>query len=357
MRVLINGLGCPFTGAKFVLDEILTALPPDIQATAIVPVVDGAGVTAYPDNIKVIKLKHRYWGMYLRIFAELYVNIVMWLKRYDLMVNLSNYGLCFTRKQVLYIHNPYILDMSAATAFGEGRPNFLIRSALNTFIRKGESIYLQTEHMYEQLREYCEANQLKFPRAKILRPPFPVIPRIPQAPKKTFPFQFFYPASPFAHKRTDLAVDAVLLARKVNGNTGLHITIDAPPRKVEGVTFLGLIKREEVYTQFAASDAMLFTSERETLGLPLLEAMFFGKPAVLPDLPYAREIYGDAGAYYKQNTSQAISEAILDVMNKYDDYVKKVRARKEVRLATEITWKGHWDEFLAVAGAASSPGL
>ena len=176
MRVLINGLGCPYTGSKFILDQILKSTPAHVRVTAIIPIVKNSIPVDLPQHVSVIKLKHSIWGMYLRVFLELTLNLFMWLRKYDLLINLSNYGLCFSKGQVLYIHSPLLMDMSAPTGFGQGNPNILTRLALNTCLKNAGCIFLQTEHMKRQLQEYCKINKLAFPKnVTVVRPPFPVL--------------------------------------------------------------------------------------------------------------------------------------------------------------------------------------
>ena len=95
------------------------------------------------------------------------------------------------------------------------------------------------------------------------------------------------------------------------------------------------------------SDALLFTSERETLGLPLLEALYFEKPAVLPNKAYAREIYGDAGVYYDEDTPESVCRAILFLIDHYAIHAALAKERKFTDQKTEYSWSRHWDLFLA----------
>src|SRR5258708_7028553 len=123
MRILINGLGCPFTGSRYVLEQIIDAAPDNVDITVILPIVYGQGPFCISKKVRTINLRHHVWGMYMRIFIELYCNFLMWTRQFDKLINLSNYGLCLSRRQLLYIHNPHILNMSASQKFGQGNPN------------------------------------------------------------------------------------------------------------------------------------------------------------------------------------------------------------------------------------------
>ncbi len=348
MKVIVNGLGCTHTGSKFVMEQLLFSSPVDLEILAIIPIVKNIKPIEFPKHIKQIKLVHRFWGAYLRPFLEIYLNILMAFKKYEVLINLSNYGFCFTKHQKLYIHNPNILDISAPRRIGKGNANIFNRFALNTFLRHGQTIFVQTHHMYSQLMTYCNNYKIQTPaEVVILKPPFPnvEISHPIDFPKKNYEFQLFYPASLFPHKRTDLAIDSIRIVRGSSKKIGLNITIE-PEQGFDGVSFLGQIERSDVYKQFLVCNALFFTSERETLGLPLLEALYFEKPAILPNVDYAREIYGEAGIYYTRNTPEEIAGAIFKLFQNYDHYIALTKNQKSIEIKSRLTWKEHWEAFL-----------
>ena len=63
-------------------------------------------------------------------------------------------------------------------------------------------------------------------------------------------------------------------------------------QKYKGVScikWLGKITREQVFEYYQQSDCLIFPSKLETWGLPISEAIQFGKPIIAADLPYAHE--------------------------------------------------------------------
>ena len=155
-------------------------------------------------------------------------------------------------------------------------------------------------------------------------------------------YSFFYPASTFAHKRTDLAVEVFYNLRS---NIKLNITINEVDTqyKSSNVNTLGKINFDNVIQEFQNADALLFTSEKESLGLPLLEALSLEKPAVLPDLPYAREIYGDSGCYFKEFTVESIKNAVIELTENRTHYKEIVKERKEVEFNNRMSWLEQWE--------------
>lgn len=345
MRVLLNGIGCPLSGGRAVLQQLLYNVPPNIKVYAILPFVRGLGNFNIPDNIHPLYFNHNIWGMYLRPFLEIAVNLGLILRKYNSIINISNYGLCFTNRQLLYIHNPFILDLNAHRHFGGGNPNVLNRFGLNTFLKKANCIILQTDHMYNNLKRYCNYCNISFPSNVRVLKPLPILLNKFPPINKEFEFQFFYPSSDFPHKRTELAISSILRARKSDLSIGLGITT-LNNRKVDGIRFVGSIQHRIVFSWLNESDALLFTSERETLGLPLLEALNFELPAVLPDLPYAKEIYGDAAVYFHGEQIETVSEAIIRLKNNYEFYKNKVVERKKVDWTTRKKWDEIWKYFI-----------
>ena len=344
-NILLNGIGCPIGGGRAVLQHLLNNVPSKIDVRAILPYVKKLGKFETPGNVKSSYFNHNLWGMYLRPFLEIQNNLGMIFNKYDCIINISNYGLCFTHHQLLYIHNPFILDLNSIKHFGGGHPNFLNRYALKTYLKNAECIILQTDHMFNNLVEFCDICNIPLPKnVKILKP-YPIIYNDFSKIIKPFKFSFFYPTTNFPHKQTDLAINSIIYANKFNKDIGLSITkktnID-----LKGVKFLGRIQPREVCSWFDASEALIFTSTRETLGLPLLEALYFGKPAVLPDLPYAREIYGEAAVYYKGNQPKNVCKAILELMNNYNYYILKASERKKIEWSYRKSWTESWKIML-----------
>lgn len=352
MRILVQGIGCTETGARIVLRELLAAAPAGnkywviaTQETALEFVGKQSG--RLTPGIYVFGLSHRVFGRWLRIPLELLIALLAALRVVDRVVNLSHYGLCLTRRFGLYVHSPLLMDFSNGIGWQEGRPNPIKRWLLHTCIRRAQPFILQTQGMQRQLTQYCGVMGLPVPKNRIMRPKVEIV--RPATTRRAFTFQLFYPTSRFAHKRAELAVAAGKLAHERHSATGLVITVPVESVSGEasgGVHALGRISRDQVYEWFAGSDALLFTSERETLGLPLLEALEFGLPVIAPRLPYAEEILGDAGCYFDGDKPESVMTAIEACRINLDGWRTKIKARAEVVRQDAATWAEHWTVFL-----------
>ncbi len=347
MKIIINAIGCVEGGSRLVLRELIQCAPGSILFHVYLPLPKFDPPILTVDNVKLKYISHSLFGRWGRLLFELWLWLCFKVFKADGIINLSNYGLCLSRHHVIYLHNSMLLHETAAQGWSHGRPNVLKRLAFNTCLARGESVYVQTDHMRKRVLAYAAKYKLTPRKVGILCPrPAKVSPLGKQA--KTFPFQFFYPTTRFEHKKTGLAIQAITTASIPDADIGLVITLDsngaAPGRSVH---YIGEISYDQVIQYYGISDALLFTSIEESLGLPLLEALDFGLPAVLPNLEYAREIYGGAAVYYELNQPPALVDAIQRLKGDYAFYKAKAGERKSQEWPKRKTWAEHWECFMA----------
>ena len=116
-------------------------------------------------------------------------------------------------------------------------------------------------------------------------------------------YNLFYPASLLPHKNHRLLLDPELLNYLIRNEIKVSLTVDSHlfPSKTSGsLVCLGRLDRDACIAFLRQSDALLFLSEYESLGLPLIEAANARKPVICFDLPYSRELLGDS-PYYIQH--------------------------------------------------------
>jgi glycosyltransferase involved in cell wall biosynthesis len=73
----------------------------------------------------------------------------------------------------------------------------------------------------------------------------------------------------------------------------------------------GWVKKEHLRAVYDACQACVMPSVLESLSSTHLEAMEWGKPLIVADLPYARDLCGDAAVYVDASNSSAWADAIL----------------------------------------------
>lgn len=103
--------------------------------------------------------------------------------------------------------------------------------------------------------------------------------------------------------------------------------------KVADITCVDLVSREVMIKHFQSSDVMLFPSEREGLGMVVLEAMACGKPVFASDISGVREIIKSPiiGTLLQPNDNKELEGCIFSFLNSPGEYTKKaLRARAYV---------------------------
>lgn len=140
------------------------------------------------------------------------------------------------------------------------------------------------------------------------------------------------------YKRFDLAVAAVAAV------PGLRLAFvggapDAAERALLDTALpgrwigLGLLDSPGLCAAYGSAHALLYPSDHEGFGLPVLEAMACGCPVVVADRPVGREVGGTAAAYAGAQTGEAYAAALAALGANRDAAVAAGLAR-----AAEFSW-------------------
>ncbi|NKY10643.1 glycosyltransferase family 4 protein [Cellulomonas hominis] len=116
---------------------------------------------------------------------------------------------------------------------------------------------------------------------------------------------------------------------------------DVPADILEGVVFTGYVDDEQLPSVYAGARAFAFPSVYEGFGLPLLEAMSSGVPAVVSDIPPFRAIGGDLVEYAAPRDPVAFAEALTGVLTR-PDASRVARARDRARA---WTWEASGEQM------------
>ena len=111
---------------------------------------------------------------------------------------------------------------------------------------------------------------------------------------------------------------------------------------------------DELAAAYASAGAIVYVSATEAFGLPPLEALSYGTPAVLADTPVNRELYGPHAFYVPVPiTEAAIAAAMTASMQ---DVARRAEIRDASRSITErFAWGRYSDRFLAAIDGAQAP--
>jgi glycosyltransferase involved in cell wall biosynthesis len=148
------------------------------------------------------------------------------------------------------------------------------------------------------------------------------------APPPGGPRRVLCVASQLSSKRVDVAARA---CDRLGAGVELRVTWPAEAARALGARArgLGALGRDQVAAEMARAHALVMPSEVESLGLPLVEAMGVGLPVVAADVPYAREVCGEAGVYFRPGDPVDAARAIARALRAPEAYSAAGRARHD----------------------------
>ncbi len=116
------------------------------------------------------------------------------------------------------------------------------------------------------------------------------------------------------------------------------------------VNLAGFVPNEELAVLYQQASAFVFPSLSEGFGLPPLEAMSQGVPAIVSDIPVFREIYQEAAVFFDPFNPKDIAEKIkLVISNKK---IREKMVKKGLEQVKKYSWKKMASETLLVYNSA-----
>ncbi|MBK9322222.1 MAG: glycosyltransferase [Bdellovibrionaceae bacterium] len=157
-----------------------------------------------------------------------------------------------------------------------------------------------------------------FPNANVVVAPFKLLERREEDVK--LKHDFVYPGSGDPHKnhrnlfeaRKSLVTRAFIRAWRVtlhSSNTELLSYISSLQDSGVKIFNLGSLSHEEVLGLYQQCGALIFPSQTESFGLPLLEARSLGLPILASELDYVREFVAPAQTF-DPYSSKSIARAV-----------------------------------------------
>ncbi len=138
----------------------------------------------------------------------------------------------------------------------------------------------------------------------------------------------------------------LVIAGILNTDGGKIIGAEARRHGVQDrVHFVGPISEEEKSWYFRNCLAFVFPSVAEGFGLPVVEAMYYGKPVFLSDRTSLPEIGGSEAYYFTDFDSAAMQEVFSQGMT---DYRRQGKAEKIRQRALRFSWDQAALDYLTV---------
>lgn len=216
------------------------------------------------------------------------------------------------RKQVVFVHTPFLIGGSSGSSLYPRLKARLLRAIFRSNLASTGAVIVQTDAMRTQLLGvYPELSGRIF----VVGQPAPQW--LLGAPRREIVqrdggLRLFYPAAGYSHKNHALIREMAAELDPRGPIETIRVTVDQPggEEKSSSLQYLGQLDPEQMVREYLACDALLFPSLDESYGLPLVEAMYLGLPIVVADKPYAHALCGDGAIYFDPNSSQSMLAAI-----------------------------------------------
>jgi len=128
-------------------------------------------------------------------------------------------------------------------------------------------------------------------------------------------YQLLYVGRLAQNKNVDLLIQSVL---KLRTPAILHICGEGPDNKrlqeiageSSAILFHGYVSDADLWSRFRTCDLVLFPSSFEGFGMPPMQALYFGKPCLVADIPIFRSLYGNYLEYFTPGHVEGLSGSI-----------------------------------------------
>ncbi len=138
---------------------------------------------------------------------------------------------------------------------------------------------------------------------------------------KTNSIKLFYPTNEEKYKNNTRLINAIRKYNEENERkVTLYLTTEGEDEKY--IKYLSKVPYGGIYNIYKMSDALIFPSLVESLGLPILEAKQSNIDLILADLPYGREVGGESAVFFNPRDITDIVEKIKEYINKIDNNEK-----------------------------------
>lgn len=149
---------------------------------------------------------------------------------------------------------------------------------------------------------------------------------------KLFFVSRFYP-----HKNHSFLIEVSKKMNQIGISHEIVITVDQSlPEAQEFLTSIkesdvsiiniGEVPQTQLIHYYENAHVFMFPSESETFGNPLIEAMCFSLPILVPRLPYAQSVVSSAGIYYEHNNPDDALDNIKYLIESEQTYWRKSEA-------------------------------
>jgi glycosyltransferase involved in cell wall biosynthesis len=124
-------------------------------------------------------------------------------------------------------------------------------------------------------------------------------------------------------------VDMPLIIAGGGSATDLNYFNELKANKPDGVTFVGFLTGDELYSLYAYARVFIFPSEYEAMSMALLEGLSFGVPTLYSNIPENTVVAEGLGHAFQVSDVDSLADRLHHVLNHYDDALALGRKARE----------------------------
>ena len=194
------------------------------------------------------------------------------------------------------------------------------RNRYRSLLAYAEALFVPSE-----FTRRCVIELLGFDASKVITVPLLSgdMPKSGQKPASVHEAQFlFFPADDYAHKGHNLLISALNILHREGIKiplicTGSRVSqgdwLESAKKNQLPVTHLGRVSREEIRWLYDHATALVFPSQFEGFGIPILEAMQCGTTVICSNFSSIPEVGGDAVEYFDPSSPEDLARTLKTV--------------------------------------------
>ncbi len=271
--------------------------------------------------------------------------------KFDIWHNIhhgSRFKPCYkTTKYIYTIHDLNGLMLEYAGTHKKVNSNY---RKINRQLRQADLVLAISDFVCDQISELLHIKNI--PIKMIYNGVEKISDKTPQKPKCDIKQPFFFSISMFRKtKNFHLLLDLMklmpdkhlYLAGNDNTDYGTLIKERIAKERIDNVHLLGKVSEEEKVWLYANCEAFLFPSALEGFGLPVIEAMQFGKPVFSSKETSLKEIGGSCAYFWDSLTPQAMKQTIDNNLENF--YQTPELADIEKQYADTFSYKSYFEQY------------
>ncbi|HEX6099044.1 MAG TPA: glycosyltransferase family 1 protein [Thermoanaerobaculia bacterium] len=138
------------------------------------------------------------------------------------------------------------------------------------------------------------------------------------------------------HKNIETLLDALAIVRR--RDPSIHVVLAGGEHASrEGAIVPGYVDEERLLALYRGAIAVVMPSFMEGFGLPPLEGMALGTPAITSNAPALVEVTGDAALHFDAASAEQLADAMTRLAN--DPDLRAGLSRRGIERARPFTWR------------------